>query len=108
MAMIKNIALHLASTVSALWVILNFTFWMIPLMFFGFVKTLVPIKFIRHLSHVAMEHCYRATAWLNSIWMLKAIPRLWILCLALSAFVGASAEAAVVVEQVLPGGATYV
>ena len=42
-------------------------------MFFGFVKTLIPVKSIRHLSHVAVEYSYRATAWLNSIWMLKVV-----------------------------------
>jgi 1-acyl-sn-glycerol-3-phosphate acyltransferase len=64
---------NLISLVSSLWVALNLSFWLVPLLMFTLIKILVPVPPITRLSNAALEYIYRAAVWVDSFWMTKVI-----------------------------------
>ena len=71
--MIKRVALNFVSLISALWVILNMTFWMIPMVLVAMIKFLVPIRSVTQLCTSTLQFLYRCAAWGNSAWMLHVV-----------------------------------
>ena len=67
----KNIALHIYSAISASWVVLNLTFWLIPFSIVAICKLLLPP--LSSLWQRGVSFCYHGAARINSFWMLSVV-----------------------------------
>ena len=61
------------SFVSALWVVLNLLFWMLPILVAGFIKILLPPGPLKRACHAVTTFSYRGTVWVNSFWMVRVL-----------------------------------
>lgn len=64
---------HLISFTSALWVILNLSIWLIPLLAFSIIKIVVRIQPVTYLCNQVLEFIYRAAVRVDTIWMKHVI-----------------------------------
>ena len=64
---------HLISLLSSLWVIVNLSCWLVPLLLFALVKLLVPIAPVTRWVNGVLEFIYRGAVRVDSFWMNRVI-----------------------------------
>lgn len=69
----KTALQHLLSLITALIVVINLSFWMIPLIILGLLKYIVRQKDIRHFLTVLTELCYRGAVFVHNVWMFSVV-----------------------------------
>ncbi len=61
------------SLVSALWVVANLSFWLIPLLTVSLLKILLPIPLVTKFCQRVLEFIYRSAVLVDSFWMTRVI-----------------------------------